>query len=388
MSPETFDALRHAHESRGAAAALDLLIERLRADKQFHELFDALLLKKRFECGLPLARPASLRDVPETLRDAFEEYYVQAAREVGMLLLQEQQIAQAFQYFRAINETEPVAAAIEALPDDAAADDQVVEVALLHGVNPIKGLKLFLKSHGTCSTITALDQQFLQMPPAARSGCARVMVQSLYRDLTANVAHDVARREPPGTAMAPGQSLHELISGREWLFAEGNYHIDVSHLNAVVRFARALEPNAPEAALALELAEYGSLLAPQYQYAGNAPFEEFYPTHQRYFRALLGQNADEQIAWFRARIGNHADETDARLAAYTLVDLLERLGRLDEASDLACRHLLHCAEDFGISLADLCARAGRFDRLQEAAAKRADPVTWVAALIGQGAARA
>ena len=82
------------------------------------------------------------------------------------------------------------------------------------------------------------------------------------------------------------------MAGREWLLANDSYHIDVSHLNAVVRFARALDRECPELDLALQLAEYGARLAPQYQYAGTPPFEEFYPAHIRFLGALLGRDIE------------------------------------------------------------------------------------------------
>ena len=120
----------------------------------------------------------------------------------------------------------------------------------------------------------------------------------------------------------PGQNLRELIGGREWLFADDSYHIDVSHLNAVVRFARFLDAGSPELDLALQLAQYGSRLAQQYQYAGNPPFDDFYPAHIQFFKALLGDDREQALAYFRSRIGDDVADTDNQMAAYVLVDLL------------------------------------------------------------------
>jgi hypothetical protein len=357
---------------------LDALIEHLRGEKNWHTLFDALLMKKRQALGLPLVRPTSLKDVPEGQRDEFEKYHIDTAREIGQLLLRDGSIAQAWNYFRAISEPGPVAAAIEALPESAEPDEALVDIALFQGVAPVRGLQMFLKSHGTCSTITALDQQFAQMTPESRAACARVMVRRLYDDLRANVEHDVKRRQP---LVAPGGSLKELIAGREFLFAEDNYHIDVSHLNSVVRFGRMLNPTDPELGLVLQLAQYGARLSPQYQYAGNPPFTEFYPAHQRYFQALLGQDREGALAWFRQQIPADGGDTDRQLAAFALVDLLQRLDRHSEALDVALEYLGPAAEEFGLSIPELCAKANRFDTLRNHARERGDLLNFTAGLL-------
>ena len=379
MTDSTFEELPKIFSSQGATAALDHLIGVLRSEKKFHQLFDALLMKKRLELGLPLVRPTSLRDVPENLRDDFEKTYIDTARQVGELLLKEGSIAQAWHYFRAINEPKIVATAIEALPDSPPPAEEIVEIALSQGVAPAKGLQLYLGSHGTCSTITAFDQLSMQMTPEVRRQCAQLLVRRLYNDLRENVQHDVQRRQPMNP---PGQSLKELIGGREWIFADDSYHIDVSHLNSVVRFARFLDADCPELDLALQLAMYGSRLAAQYQYAGNPPFDDFYPAHIRFFKAILGIERDESLAYFREKIGDDPADTDNQLAAFVLVDLLLRIGRTDDALELACRYLADSAEEFGLSIPELCAQSGRLDLLQNFARHKGDVVHFTAALLG------
>lgn len=380
MSEQTFDELAEINKAKGPAAALDHLIGVLRSEKRFHPLFDALLMKKRLELGLGLVRPTSLKDVPEEKRDEFEKLYIDAAREVGHLLLEDNAIPQAWNYLRAINEPQKVVDAIAALPEGAAADD-VIEIALFQGIAPVKGLGMYLASHGTCSTITAFEQLSTQLPPEARRECAKVLVKKLYDDLRANVEHDVLRKQPMNP---PGQTLRELIAGREFLFADDSYHIDVSHLNAVVRFARFLDAGCPELELALQLAQYGSRLAPQYQYAGNPPFDEFYPAHIAYFKALLGIDREAALAYFRAKVKDDVTDTDNQLAAFALVDLLLRLDRRDEALELACGHLAESADEFGLSLPELCAEAKRLDLLMNLARSKGDVVNYAAALIGNG----
>ncbi|HEY3966415.1 MAG TPA: hypothetical protein VGM05_17775 [Planctomycetaceae bacterium] len=379
MSDATFDELQAIHGDKGPAAAIDHLIGVLRDEKRFHQLFDALLMKKRLELGLALVRPTSLKDVPDDRRDEFEKTYIDTARHVGELLLADGSIPQAWHYFRAINEPQHVAAAIEALPDASSVPEEVVEIALSQGVAPAKGLKLYLGSHGTCSTITAFDQVSMQLSPEIRKQCAQMLVRRLYDDLRENVQHDVLRRQPMNL---PGQPLRELIGGREWLFTDDSYHIDVSHLNAVVRFARFLDTGCPELDLALQLAQYGTRLAQQYQYAGNPPFDDFYPAHIRFFKVLLDVEREPSLEYFRSKIGADVAETDNQLTAYVVVDLLQRIGRQIEALELACKYLAESADEFGLSLPEMCAQVGRLDLLKTLARNKGDVVNFAAALLG------
>jgi hypothetical protein len=206
-----------------------------------------------------------------------------------------------------------------------------------------------------------------------------MLVRRLYDDLRENVQHDVLRRQPMNP---PGQTLRELIGGREWLFNDDSYHIDVSHLNAVVRFARFLDAGCPELDQALQLAQYGSRLAQQYQYAGNPPFDDFYPAHIRFFKVLLDVEREPSLEYFRAKIGDDVSATDNQLTAYVVVDLLLRIGRRDGALELACKYLADSADEFGLSLPELCAQAGRLDLLKDLARSKGDVVNFAAAVLG------
>lgn len=368
-------------KTSGASAVFDKLIESLKASKDYHRLFDATLMRKKQQLGLPLLRPTSLDDVPSDKRTEFEKTYVEAAREVGQLFLDAGQIANAWLYFRTIREPEPVAKALAAMPSRREPGDdteELIQVALFEGANPSKGVEWMLKTHGTCSTITSLEQQMSRLPADDRRQCAAILVKHLYDDLTESVRADVQRR----MALAPpAGTLREAIAGRDWLFQEGNYHIDVSHLNAVVRFARFLDKSYPELKLAIELAEYGSHLDPQFQYPGDPPFDEFYPAHRHFFQALLGEKVDEAIAYFQEKLNAEPNDTDKQLIAYVLVDLTSRIGRWDDAVQLAEQHLLSLEDSSSFSFAELCRDAGRMDVLQRVAQSKNDLVTFTAALL-------
>lgn len=378
MSTDTFAELETLKAQQGPAAVLQKLADTMREQHQYHQLFDALLMQKKYAMGLPLIRPTSFDDVPANLRDDFEETYVASAREIGQLLLADRQLGQAWMYLRTIREPGLVKDALDRLDAKADYSEEAIDIALYQGISPVKGLEMMLNSHGTCSSITALDQQFLRLEPQARTQCAALLVQRLYADLTQTLQHEVERKQ--GLA-APGQTLRELIAGRDWLFADANYHIDVSHLHSVVRFSRSLSADSPELPLAIQLAEYGSKLAEQYQYAGDPPFEDFYPAHAQFLKALANNNRDAALAYFREKLRPDAQDPDNQLAAFGYVDLLTRLGRMDEALEVAAKYLSQASEQTGFSFADLCAEAGRYDLLQQVSRDKGDLLTFTAAIL-------
>jgi hypothetical protein len=381
MTDTPFASARQELQQHGAVGLFEAVCHGLRERHEYHKLFDALCLKRKHAMGLPLGRPTSFEDVPAERRDEFEAAYMAAAREVGQLLLADKKLGQAWMYFHAIRETQPVRDALDQapLPRDSSDDsEELLDLALYKGVHPVKGVQIQLRTHGTCSTITSLDQIFSRLSPTDRAGCAAVMVRSLHEDLLQSVQRDVSQRMP---FAPPARSLRELISGRDWLFADNNYHIDCSHLHAVVRFARSLSQGDAELSLARDLAEYGSQLSAQFQYAGEPPFEEFYPAHVAFFKFLMDEDRDAALGYFRGQLERQTDDSDRALAAYVLVDLLVRVDRFDEALPFAEKHLLDADQDFSAAFAELCEKAGRFDVLERVAESRGDVVTFAAALV-------
>ncbi len=381
MNNTLFAELDELKQSDGPEAAIERLIATLREREDFHKLFDALCLKKKFELGLPLARPTSFDEVPDDRRGEFEDGYVAAARETGELLLSADNIPEAWVYLRTIHEPEKVAEAIEAVDVRREADEQteqLINIALYEGANPVKGLEMMLRTHGTCNTVTALDQQILNMQPADRRRAAALLVNELYTDLSHTLRHEVEQKM---ASVPPELSLRELMFGRDWIFAEDNYHIDVSHLNAVVRFSRHLTDADPELLKVIELAEYGSKLSPQFQYEADPPFDDFYPAHVQFFKALADEDRDDALAYFREKLAGESDEEAKPMLAYVLVDLLVRIERIDAALELAKEHLKDVEDPAGFSFAALCQQAGRMDLLQTVAREKGDLVSYTAALL-------
>ena len=381
---DTFEALDRALVNSGPEAALDELVGLLAGRGEFRALLDALLLKARHELGLPLIQVGSLADLPEPMRARYEERYVEAIRSVGACLLDSGDIPAAWPYYRAIAEPEPVARAIDAYTPSEGDErlGQVVEVAFNQGAHPRKGFELILDHYGTCSAISAFEH----LPPddATRVACADRLVRQLHEHLTANLRGEIARRGQP---LPPeGTPVSGLIAGREWLFDDEAYHLDVSHLAATVRISPTLtDPGT--IAMAAGLTDYGRNLSERHRYEGEPPFERIYEDHGIYLRALLGEDVDAAIAHFEAKIApadpDNPDGRDDALPAQVLVRLLLRLDRVEKAIDVAGEHLAGFPEAALIcpSAAQLCQRAGRPERLARIARDHGDLVNYAAAIL-------
>jgi hypothetical protein len=373
------DSLEETLRSQGAAATIEELVRRLKHAGEHCLLLDALLLQARYELGLPLILTSSLAELPEPHRARYEERYIQAIRSVGTRILETGDIAAAWPYFRAIAEPEPIAAALEEYQpgDDIEQISRLIEIAFNQGAHPRRGFELILDRYGCCSAITALEQ-LPTNDPAVRRACVEKLLKTLHAQLLANLRSDLEHRGHP---LPPaGTSILELLTGRDWLMENEAYHIDVSHLSAAVRHAMVVtDPAALE--LAADLAEYGRRLSPRLQFEGVPPFERIFDDHLIYYRALLGREVDEAIAHFRGKLAHPAEDDPARnLPAQVLVDLLARLNRLEEAIDVASEYLSGVPEGALVcpSLAELCQRAGRPDRLAELARGFGNPVTFLA----------
>jgi len=377
-------SLEASLNQEGPAAAIDRLVKDLEAAGEYRLLLDALLLKARHELGLPLIQVGRLTDLPEPDRSRFEERYVEALRHVGRLLLEADDIPAAWPYFQAIGEPGPVAEAIDRLqpPDDQDRVARLIEVAFHQGANIRRGFDLILENYGACSAITSLEQ-LAPADEAVRALCVERLIRHLHEQLADNLRHDIARRGQP---KAPeGATIAELVAGRDWLFSDESYHIDVSHLSTVVRWSvMATDPEAVD--LAIDLTEYGRRLSPRLQYEGTPPFDRVFDDHGIFLKATRGRDVDEGIAHFRAKLAEveaAADDPESTLPAQALVNLLWRLDRGDEAIDVAESQLAALPESMLVCppIAELCQRAGRMDRLAEIAGRTNQPVHFLAARI-------
>lgn len=391
LDPTSFDAIHEALSSGGVPGALAQLASELTRSQSYHELFDARLMQARHRLELPLLLSTPIDDLPVETREPLETAYLDACREVGQLLLGEGRIREAWMYLRPVGDKRAVA---EALREIEPSDEQVeplIEIALHEGVDPELGFQLVLDRYGTCNAISLFDAAASRLPPAQRTALAGLLVRHLHGELIANLRADIERRgaehAPPTAAEASGrdsnqESIAALLVDRDWLFADDNYHLDTSHLSAVVRAAR-LVTDAQTLRLAIDLTDYGRRLSASYQYPGEAPFEELYPQSAQFFRAQLGENVDDALACF----GERARSTDATQApagpAETYVVLLARLKRWSEAIQASIVLLPPGATTSGFapSLMELSRMAGDYGQLVEQSRQQGNLLTYAAGLL-------
>jgi hypothetical protein len=349
-----FDEIEQTIREQGPDAAFEHLIRRARDEGNFREVFAARVMQARHRAGLPLIETEGGANLPN-------EILFEAARETGALFLEAGDIPGAWPYFRAIGDTAPIAAAIEtAGPGEHL--DAVIEIAYREGVNPRKGFELILEHRGICNAIT----WFGALPQGdARIACLNLLVRALYDELATAIRNHIARVEgaAPDTA-----SVADLIAGRDWLFADNNYHTDTTHIASVLRFAPEIEDEATMR-LALEIADYGTHLAPMYQYQGEPPFDNPYSDHAIYLRAILGQDVDAAIEHFRAR------SSESPFASDVFVDLLIRLDRFEEA--IAASR----GSEGTPSTLQICQMSGNFEALKEVAREKGDLLAYAAGVI-------
>ena len=384
MNSPAFDQLDQSLRSEPPGAVLDKLAARLADQGDFRGVLDAMLLRARLDLGLPLAQPGALGELPEPTRTRYEDRYVTALREVGTLILATGEIAAAWAYFRAIGEKEPVFAALdrfEPSEDDPDHLNEAIDIALGQGVHPTRGFDLILDHHGTCSALTAFES----LPPdeTNRRHAATRLAQRLHDDLLINLQADLDRRGEP--APPPGADLEAWLTGRDDLFHDDAYHLDVSHLAMVIRLSPFLtDPTALRQAVGLTA--YGQHLSPRLQTDGEPPFDEFYADHGRYLRALLGEDPDATIAHFQGKL-TPPDPFDrsSPVRAQTLVRLLHRLGRTSEAFEVAANHLAQIPDGAlgEPTLSQLGQILGLTDRLATIARLADDPVKYAALRLEQ-----
>jgi hypothetical protein len=374
-----FDQLESALTTGGPDAALARAAELLRSQKKYHELFEVLKMQVRRRIGLPLLYSDSGDSLGERERTQLEDGLVAACREVGTLFLEGGRVREGWMYLRPVGDRAEAARLLAAIQPGEENTEDLIEVCLHEGIDIGRGFGLVLSSYGTCSSITTYDNSVARRPRAEQQPAARQLLHRVHADLVASVRHDIARQE----GQQPQETtLRELVHDRDWLFQDNAYHIDTTHLASTVRIARVLS-DPDDLRMALDLTEYGRRLSEQFQYQGDEPFAEMYPAHAHYFRALLGENVEEALAYFQAKAEMLDPQYHGLAPAETYIDLVTRLDRPRQAIDAAIKLTPKGMQSIGQapSLLELAEKAGDYAPVLDYCKAQGDLLGYTAALV-------
>lgn len=369
QSDELFATLAATADTAGTAAMFKTLAATLEARRQWHALFDLRLVEARTDLGLPPT--GDLGELSPAVREQLDERSLAACREIGWPLLDEGQVAAAWMYLRAAAAPAEVserlagmAAAIVAARENSIDEDatarleEIVHVALWEGVDPALGIDLVISVHGTCNAITAYEQAVSRLPARRQESAAGVLVRHLHR---------------------------EVAGGAD----DGSIHVDVSHLQSVLRIARVCTDQAV-IGTAWELACYACRLPSELVYPGEPPFENVGEASRLFFGAQLGHDVKEAIGFFRRAATLARIEESGTLPSDTLVLLLTRLGQPAAALHAALERPADgpmpsamLASGMLPSLVELATAADAWDELLAACQARGDTITYAATLAAR-----
>jgi hypothetical protein len=208
-------------------------------------------------------------------------------------------------------------------------------------------------------------------------------VAHLHHEVLANLAADLERRGlvKPGAARA---SIVELLAGAGGLADDPSVHVDVSHLQSVLRIARVVTDRTV-IEQAWELASYASRLPAEVTYPGEPPFENVGDASRLFYAALLGRDVEAAVKFFRAAATTARLDEAGTLPADILALLLWRLGRPAEA----LHAVLERPADGGMpsvvqtsgmlpSLVEMAVVGDALDMLRRACRDRGDEITFAA----------
>ena len=382
MDLKRFEDWERAAKEMGSQAAIAQLVTQLRADGKDRSAFEATLMGERLKLGLPALLVKGVSQIPADKRADYEEAVFNVCRSFGEDLIAKNRLVEAFSFLDMIGETNSLHAALDRFDPKASTEniDAIIEIAL-GGVHPRKGIELIRERFGMCQAISAGEQVLGQETrEVVRQECAKILVRGLHSELIARLRDEISEREPTATLAF---SVTLLLRERGWLFENDNYHIDTSHLNAVVRMSRIL-PKCEELYLALQLCEYGSKLSERYRYADPPPFENVFEDTSIYLRTIAKLETEKGLSFFREKAEKSDPKTGDLLPAQVYISLLAKLDRTKEALEAAERWLNDPNGPNDAALVnEICHAAGRFDELARLAKLRGDAVSYMAGLAQQ-----
>ena len=310
---------------------LDEMVAHFREARSPMELFEALKMRIRDKLGLPLVSAENEPSRPEDVERQLEVGLLDACREAGTMLVEDGRVGEGWMYLRPTGDTQLAKELISKLEITEDNYEDMIQVLLHEGIDVARGYQAVLDQQGTCNSITLYEQALANRGKADQQAAARCLLNHLHSELSELVRGDIARREAPA---GENETLAEMIEKRRWILSDGGYHLDTTHLSSTVRIATVLEDE-ESLRKAWELTQYGRRLHHQFQYPGDEPFVEFYPAYTAFYSILLGENVDAGLKVFERKARSVDTVEQGTAAVETYVDLLDRIGRHQEAIDIA-----------------------------------------------------
>lgn len=394
-----FDQLLETTKTQGPSHAAKFLVDQIRAQGNYPELFEALKIMHRIDLGLPAVQTdlqtakSGSNDEPELLnpeiQDQLDKRLIEACREVGTALLRQGKLQEGWMYMRAVGDRKATAEAIKDLQVTHENLDTFLGLLVHEAVDVERGTRLSLEMRGTCNTITMLDSVVSMRGRREQQAAVGVLVEHVHQELLSSIQSDLIRREADNgknteiaKSIRNSKSIDSLISSRPNLLRDGTYHLDTTHLASTIRFARILD-RSDQLRLAIDIAQYGRQLHSQYQYPSEEPFADLYPMSLAMFRALVGEHVDSALHMFRQKAESLDVEEHGPIAIETYVDLLTRVGRHAEAMSFLIKKMPRGMRPYGIapSLIELAEASGEYDAMMNHAKSRGDLIGYAAALL-------
>jgi len=387
---EVFANLRDLAIERGPVEAARDLVEKMRAQERFQELFEARKMLHRLEMGLDPVLLEGLNSkgktiaptrVPIAVQEELDRRLLDACSEVGIGLVRAGKLQEGWMYLRAVGDNDIAAQALAGVEANQENLDLLLNLYVHEGIDVGAGTRLSLKMRGTCNTITMLDSVVAMRGRGDQQAAVGALVEHVHSELLQNLIADLRRRNPKSSAAEPGRIV-DWLELQPGLLRDGTYHLDTTHLASTVRFARVLD-NLDTLRLAVDLAEYGRQLHAQYQYESEEPFADLYPMSLAWFRALLGENVDAALRLFRQKAENLDIDQHGTIGVETYADLLARVGRPAESAAYLIRSMPSGMRPFGIapSLIELAHASGDYQPMLEHSQSRGDLIGYTAALL-------
>jgi hypothetical protein len=397
-----FDGLERSCAARGPDAMCVELAASLAARGRWHAVFDLRTVQARLSLGLPATGPIDIAD--EAIRAKLDDLTLAACREAGWPLLAAGQVAAAWMYLRAAaspgevaDRLAPVAAeatvAMRERPEDEEAArlvEEILGVTLWDSADPALGIRIVIETQGTCNAITAYEQGVSRLPASRQEPAAARLVAHLHHEIVQALAEDLLARGIDSSGLIIAEMpLVALLEAAGGMVGDPSIHVDVSHLQSVLRIARVCS-DAATLRRCYEMAVYGCRLPEEVTYPGESPFENVAEASRYFFGAQVGRDVAEAVGYFRRQAATADPDVAGSLPLDTLVLLLVRVGRTAEALHEAVNRTREGSPPSTLqaagllpSLVELARESGQWAMLLDACRRHGDEVTFAATLAAR-----